>query len=363
MANIIDYLKWRGDLSFKQVPLNEVDKIILARVSYLPFKEIVLDRKESIEAISNKMKNIKLEKFIWKEDKEFVIKLGESNRYKDLKVTDYIEILDLNVQKQFAAVTIWLPHNVKYISFRGTDMSLVGWKEDFNMSFMKHIPSQKEALKYLNEIGKKYKTKLIIGGHSKGGNLAIYSAIYCNDKIKNRIIEIINADGPGFDKEIISSEQYKQILKKINTYVPQSSIIGRLLEHEEQYTTILSTQKGLLQHDIFSWQLDKKDLIHVPDLTDESKILNKAVKNWLENTTSNQRKNFINIIYDVIINSKAQDINDFSVDRLKKITNVLKSYRNIDTEDKREIEEMIKLFFESTIRSIKENKKERVSKV
>lgn len=357
MANIIDYLMWRGDLSFKQVPLNEVDKIILTRISYLPFKEIVLDRKESIEVISNKMKNIELEKFIWKDDKEFIIKLGKSNRYKDLKVTDYVEILDLNVQKQFAAITIWLPHKVKYISFRGTDMSLVGWKEDFNMSFMNHIPSQKEALKYLNEIGKKYRTRLIIGGHSKGGNLAIYSATFCNDKIKNKIIEIINADGPGFDKTITTSEQYRQILKKINTYIPQSSIIGRLLEHEDEYTTILSTQRGLMQHDIFSWQLDRLNLIRVPDLTDDSKIVNKAVKSWLESTTIEQRKNFINIIYDVIIASKAQDINDFEIDTLKKITNVLKKYRNINKEEKKEIEEMIKLFFESTIKSIRDNKK------
>ena len=162
MPNIMKYLEFRGDLTLKQDELNEIDKIILARFSYLPFKEITLDRKDTIENISIKMKDLSLEKFIWKADKEFIIKLGKSKRYKDLKVTDYQEIMDLQAEKQFAAVTILLPHRLKYISFRGTDMSLVGWKEDFNMSFMKHIPSQKEGVKYLNNVGKNPFCKLII---------------------------------------------------------------------------------------------------------------------------------------------------------------------------------------------------------
>jgi len=191
MPNIIDYLNWRGDLSFKQDKINEVDKIILARFSYLPFKDILLENKDSIENISYKMKELSTEKFIWKADKEFIVKLGKSKRYKDLIITDYQEILDLEAQKQFAAVAIWLPNMCKYISFRGTDMSLVGWKEDFNMSFMKDIPSQKEAVKYLNEIGRKYRTKLILGGHSKGGNIAVYAAMFCDSKIQKKILEII----------------------------------------------------------------------------------------------------------------------------------------------------------------------------
>ena len=356
MPNIIDYLDWRGDLSFKQNEINEVDYIILARFSYLPFKDIEIGKIDSIENIANKMQGLSLDKFIWKDDKEFIIKLGRTKRYKDLFISDYSEILDIEAEKQFAAVTIWLPNRYKYISFRGTDMSLVGWKEDLNMSFMQDIPAQKEAVKYLNEIGKKYKGKLIIGGHSKGGNLAIYSAMFCDSKIQKRIEEIINADGPGFDKSIISSKNYKNILNKIDTYLPQSSIIGRLLEHEDDYQIVQSTQKGIMQHDIFSWQVNNSNLVRLPKLTNDSDILNRAVRNWLQNTTMEQRKNFINIIYEVIITSEAQDVNDFGIDTLKKMTKVIKTYRNIEKEDRKEIEKMIKLFFESTINSIKENK-------
>ena len=358
MPNIMKYLEFRGDFTLKQDELNEIDKIILARFSYLPFKEITLDRKDTIENISIKMKDLSLDKFIWKADKEFIIKLGKAKRYKNLKVTDYQEIMDLQAEKQFAAVTILLPHRLKYISFRGTDMSLVGWKEDFNMSFMKDIPSQKEAVKYLNNIGKSSFSKLIIGGHSKGGNIAVYSGVFCEEKIKRKIIEIINADGPGFDEEIITSENYLKISEKVNTYIPQSSIVGRLLEHEEDYVIIHSTEKGLMQHDIFSWQIEGTRLKRIQKLTGESQFVNKVVRDWLKSTTPKQRENFVNIIYDVLISTDAKDFNDFGVDTFKKISAAIKSYKNIEKEDRKEIEDMFKLFFESAIKTLKDKRKE-----
>lgn len=360
MPNIIDYLNWRGDLTFNKDDINEVDNIILARFSYLPFKYINLDEKDTIENISKKMQNLEEEKFIWEDDKQFIISLGSSHRYKNLIISDYIENIDIKAEKQFAAVVIWLPNKYKYISYRGTDSSLVGWKEDFNMSFMNNIPSQKEAVKYLNEIGKKYKSKLILGGHSKGGNLAIYSAVFCKDKIRKRIEEIINADGPGFDKSIILSKNYNEILDKIKTYIPQSSIIGRLLEHEDEYQVVQSTQRGIMQHDIYSWEVIGTKLIRVENLTNQSQILNNAVRNWLKNTNIKQRENFINIIYEVITASEAESFSDFSIDTIKKVTKIIKTYKNIEKEDKKEIEDMMKLFFESTIDSIKENR-ERIS--
>lgn len=362
MANIIEYIQLRWDLSLKYDNINEVDKIILARFSYLPFKEIVLDKKETIENIANKMKELNIDKFIWKEDKEFIEKLGKSERYKNLRVTDYKEVFDLQAEKQFAAVTIWLPNRIKYISFRGTDMSIVGWKEDFNMSFMKHIPSQQEAVKYLNEIGKKRFGKFVIGGHSKGGNIAVYSAIFCEDKIKRKILEIINADGPGFDKSIIETENYLGISERINTYIPQSSIIGRLLEHEEDYEIVMSTEKGIMQHDLFSWEVEGTKLKKIEKLTEESQFVNNVVREWLQNTTPEQRENFVNIIYDVLISTEAKDFYDFGVDTLKKIKVAIKSYKNIEKEDRKEIEYMIKLVFESIIKTIREKAKVKINK-
>jgi len=357
MPNIMDYLNWRGDLTFKQDKINEVDAIILSRFSYLPFKDINMEKVDNIASISNKMKDLSLDKFIWREDKEFIIKLGQTNRYKDLIITDYREILDLDAEKQFAAVSIWLPKGYKYISFRGTDMSLVGWKEDFNMSFMQNIPSQLEAVKYLNEIGSKYIGKLIVGGHSKGGNLAVYASMFCKDRMNKKIVEIINADGPGFDESVFNTENYIKILEKVNTYIPQSSIIGRLLEHDEDYEIIHSTQKGIMQHDIYSWQVNATNLVRVPSLANDSQFVNKVVRDWLRNTTPEQRKNFVNVIYDVLVATEAKNVHDFGIDTVKKVTTVIKSYKNIDKEERKEIETMIKLMFESAINTIKDIRK------
>ena len=360
MPNIMDYLNWRGDLTFKQDKINEVDAIILSRFSYLPFKDVNMENVESVESILDKMKDLSLDKFIWKNDKEFITKLGKTNRYKDLIVTDYQEIMDLEAEKQFAAVTIWLPKGYKYVSFRGTDMSLVGWKEDFNMSFMENVPSQQEAVKYLNEVGSRYRGKLIVGGHSKGGNLSVYASMFCKKRVQKKIVEIINADGPGFDESIFNTENYIKTLEKVNTYIPQSSIIGRLLEHDEDYEIIHSTQKGIMQHDIYSWQVNGTGLIRIPNLTNDSHFVNKVVRDWLKNTTPEQRKNFVNVIYDVLVATEAKSVNDFGIDTIKKVATVIKSYKNIDKEERKEIESMIKLMFESAITTIKDKKKKEV---
>ena len=353
MSNIIDYLKWRGDLTFEIKPINEIDNVILARFSYLPFQDIYLESKESIKSIAEKMKIIPKSNFVWPEDKEFIEELAKTRRFKNLIVSDYVQKLDLNTETQFGAITIWLPNNEKYISFEGTDMTIVGWKEDFNMSFMTNVPSQLEAVKYLETIADKYTSNFRLGGHSKGGNLAVYSAIFCKDEIKERIIDILNADGPGFNKEIVDNPKYKKIVNKINTYVPQSSIIGRLLEHEEEYKIVESTQKGIMQHDIYSWQVEATELIKISELTNESQMVNKIVRDWLKNTTQEQRKNFINTIYEIIGKTEAKTIMDFSSQRLKNIRKIVETYKTMNEEEKAQMEQMIKLALTSIVTCMK----------
>ena len=356
MPNIIDYIEWRGDLSFENSPINEIDDIIFARFSYLPFKYIELKEIDTIENIALEMKDLDIENYLWNDDKVFLQKIGNCKRFKDIKVSDYIEIFDEAAEKQFAAITLWIQKNQKYISFRGTDSSLVGWKEDINMGFKKDVPSQKEAVKYLSSMAEKYKDDLIIGGHSKGGNLAVYSAVFCKDSVKNRIERVINADGPGFDKSVILTDNYKKILNKIQTYIPQSSIVGRLLEHEEEYQVVKSIQKGIMQHDIYSWEIEPTKLIRIPTVTNSSEIFNGIVSDWLKNTTPEQRENFINMIYEIIMETQAQRTSDFRVETAKKIGIILNGYINVNPEDKKEIEHMVKLILESVFKVLKENR-------
>lgn len=356
MPNIIDYIEWRGDLSFENSQINEIDDIIFARFSYLPFKYIELKEIDTIENIALEMKDLDIENYLWNDDKVFLQKIGNCKRFKDIKVSDYIEIFDEAAEKQFAAITLWIQKNQKYISFRGTDSSLVGWKEDINMGFKKDVPSQKEAVKYLSSMAEKYKDDLIIGGHSKGGNLAVYSAVFCKDSVKNRIERVINADGPGFDKSVILTDNYKKILNKIQTYIPQSSIVGRLLEHEEEYQVVKSIQKGIMQHDIYSWEIEPTKLIRIPTVTNNSEIFNGIVSDWLKNTTPEQRENFINMIYEIIMETQARRTSDFRVETAKKIGIILNGYINVNPEDKKEIEHMVKLILESVFKVLKENR-------
>ena len=353
MSNIIDYLKWRGDISFDTDPFNEIDNLILARLSYLPFHDIYIDNKEDIKDIEKKMNILPKEKFCWSEDIQFIKELGKSKRFKNLIVSDYIKKVDPVHEKQFGAITIWLPNGEKYISFEGTDMTLLGWKESFNMSFMDNIPSQKEAVKYLEKIANTYTGNIRIGGHSKGGNLAVYSATFCDDNIKDRIIEILNADGPGFNRQVLSDVRYIKISDRIKTYIPQTSIIGIILEHEEKYNIIESIQKGIMQHDIYSWQVEGTKLRKISELSKESKMVNKIVKDWLNNTTTEQREKFVNTLYQIIGKTEAKTISDFSSQSIKKIKKIIETYKTIDEEEKKQMEEMIKLTLTSVITCVK----------
>lgn len=354
MANILDYIKWRGDITLENAKFNEIDNLILSRLSYLPFETIKMDEKETIYTIAQKFKEIDSENFNLKNDRSLILELGKSNRFKNLIITDCKYIRNEREEKQFIAVTIHLGNGEMYLSYGGTDNTLVGWKEDFNLSFMMHIPSQLEGIKYIKKVSKKYIEKMHLGGHSKGGNIAVYSSIFCPKAIQNRIMDVTNHDGPGFDKQVIEKEEYKRILNKVYTYIPQSSVIGRLLEHEEKYTIVKSIQKGIMQHDIYSWEVLGTKFIKESEVTNGSKMINETVRNWLKNTTPEQRENFINVMYEVVTTTKAKTFKEFTSSWAKNIGIILKTYKNIDEKDKKIIGQMILNFITAAKESIKE---------
>ena len=354
MANILEYIKEYGNITFQEEKFNEIDNLIFSRLSYLPFEDIKIEEKETFETIANKLKDIEIKKFIMKNDKELIKLVGKSNRYKDLLVTDYYFSRDDKKEKQFVAITIHLENDEIYISYGGTDDTLVGWKEDFNLSFMTHIPAQVEALKYIRRVSKKYNCKIHLGGHSKGGNLAVYAGIFCSKKVQDKIIDITNFDGPGFDKTVVENEKYKRILNKINTYIPQSSIFGRLLEHEEKYTIVTSDQYTFMQHDIFSWRINNQQIEKSDKVTAGSNFVNETVRNWLKTTSPKQREHFINTLYEIVTKTKAKTFKEFTAEWTKNVGIILKSYKDISYEDKKEIGKMILTFFTAVKNTIME---------
>lgn len=345
MSNVNNYLEWRGDVPItNETPLNEVDSIILARFSYLIFDRIKMEEKETIKSISDKMKDFKNEEFRYNGDKQLITNLGLSRRFRDMLVTDFIENNERESEKQFGAITVHTKENELYVSFIGTDATIYGWKEDFNMAFMENVPCQVEGEKYLEMIAKKYpNSKIRIGGHSKGGNVAIYSAVTASEEVKDRIIKVYNYDGPGFSKQFIESHNEKSIIKKITTYFPQDSVIGRIMNHKEKYLVALSTEKGIYQHDIYSWQVMGTDLIY-STLTSSSEAMNKTVSNWLENTTVEQRKMFFDTLFDLFYSTEAKTFGEMSKNLTTNLPIIYKRYEEISPEDKKTATEMTKLF-------------------
>ena len=228
------------------------------------------------------------------------------------------------------------------------------------MSFMDNVPCQLAGKEYLEKIANKYKNKKIrIGGHSTGGNVAIYSAITANKDIQNRIIKVYNYDGPGFSKEIIKQYGNTYIINKIETYLPQDSIIGRILERKEKTTVVLSIEKGIYQHDIYSWQVFKNDITKLEKNTQTSEDIRKTLTNWLNDTTIEQRKIFIDSVFELFYSTQANTFEDISNNLSTSIPKILKSYNEISKEDKKLITKMLQTFAKIYLDVIKEKENNR----
>ncbi len=336
MPNIFDYLQWR-DLKLSQVKFNEIDNLILSRLAYFPLDNIInIDTKLSIKEAYEKYLSIKSKgRILLEEDSQLFPVLANSIRFGEMQLVDYVNKIDIKQEEQFSAVTILMPDDTIYVSFRGTDNTIVGWKEDLNMSFQELIPAQTTAKKYLNKVAKKHDGPIRVGGHSKGGNLAIYASAFCNTDIQNRIIKVYNNDGPGFCDKIIDSEEYKKIISKVHTYIPQSSIIGRLLNHKEETTILESSQTGIMQHDLYTWQVLGDKFIKAK-LTNSSEIIDKTISDWLNNVSIEQRRLCIYILFEILNSTKAETLSEIKENKIDNMRAMIKTYKNVD-EESREI--------------------------
>ena len=338
MANVCDYVRWRGDLTLEQSEFNEIDNLILARFSYFPFDKIIRENEiATIKELSRRFSNQDVTKLpiLWKDDVELFPLMGNSKRFGGMLATKYINKIDAEQEKQFSEITVLMPNDIIYVSYRGTDNTIVGWKEDFNMSFKSHIASQISAKQYLEEIAKEYpSSKIIIGGHSKGGNIAVYAATFASKEVKDRIINVYNNDGPGFCEDVIETPEYQEILPRVHTYIPQSSIIGRLMNHKEKYTIVESVQRGIMQHDLYSWQVLGKEFITLKKLTNESEFIDKTIKDWLENVEPEKREQVIDAVFEILNTTEAQTMKELKANWFANAKTILGTYKNIDSDTK-----------------------------
>lgn len=353
MSNIIDYLAWRGDLSLSQDPFNSIDALILATLSYVNFAGVVPEKGKGIITVkeaSDRFFELHSEEELAR-DKSFInfgpglLKaLGETERFKDAYLLNYIDDTDISREVQFSAVEIDTSDGIPFISFRGTDDTIIGWKEDFKFSYMT-VPAEDEAAAYLKDITDGRTDKIRIGGHSKGGHLAIYAASLATPELSDRIEAIYNFDGPGFNHEAMQSDQFKRIQPKIIKVVPETSIVGRLLEHTTEPLVVKSSEQGIMQHISLTWLVEGKNFETCPATDQISDLFNDTMQVWLDEMSFEDRKVFVDELFSVFEASGCDTLSAMTKVGVKGSKAMIERMRQIRNDSGAKVRTLVKMFF------------------
>ena len=360
MANILDYLDWRGDLTLAQAPFNEVDNLILAELAFVDCRGIVpgvgegkgIPLADAADAFFRKAQQqpelVDMGVLIPDSIPLLLEKMACSRRFGAMVLSCRAEHLDNEKAEQFAALAVELGEGTVYLAYRGTDDTLAGWKEDFLLACRPVIPAQKRALEYACLAAKQYpRKKLMLGGHSKGGNLAVFAGVFAPAAIQRRITAIWSNDGPGFHADLVDLAGYRAVADRIHSIIPKSSVVGMLLEHSEDYTVVDSDQKGLLQHDGFSWQVLGSRFLRLREVTRGSQLGDAALRRSLEALPVEQRGRLVDALFDVLTASGAETLADLRTDKLKTAGAMVKAMADLDRETREGLFDLVTLLFRS----------------
>ncbi len=353
MANFNDFVMWRGDLSFIQAPFCEVDGAILSVASYFDY-DIVISEDELPIPLSYKnvisdylsvdnSGELKLGLIFPTERYINLLKLlGKSRRFSDIQISDFFNDQNLENCYQFSGMTFHLSDGSIAIVFRGTDDTVVGWKEDFCMSFMDEIPSQKLSVDYVNFIADKYPSRPIyVCGHSKGGNLAVYSTVFARDDVKERIVKAYSYDGPGLSDKITKTEKYEAISSKLCPIIPQDSTIGAMFNNGG-FKVVKSRGSGALQHDPMMWEVMGAEFVKLSTLTKKGLKHKTNFNAAMQRMTEKEKENFVNLFFSAIEKTGAHTLMDINESKLKNLSVIIKSINGLEKQDRELMLDLIK---------------------
>ena len=358
MPNLLDYLDWRGDLTLAQSPFNEVDNLILSELSFVSFRgavpppgggEGVELRTAAERHFTHAPENADAGVLIPVAIPELLRKMAASRRFSSMRLNCFAD--ERSPDKQFAALTVETGDQAVYLSFRGTDDTLAGWKEDFALACVPEIPAQRRAVEYAKEVAKQYpRRRLRLGGHSKGGNLAVYAAVHCPQRVRRRIDAVWSNDGPGFHGSLLDLPGRQGLEGCIHTIVPKSSVVGMLLEHEENYDVVDSDQLGLLQHDGFSWQVQGDHFLHLREVTRQAQLSDRELRQWVREIPLEQRERFTEALFAVLSASGAETLTDLKTERFKAAGAMVRAMTELDKETRDGLLRLTGLLFKSNLR-------------
>ncbi len=365
MANILDYLDWRGDIPMTEDTFNEIDGLILSQFVYLSYEGIIpkdLNRTITIEEagrryFKRKRRSEEEESLTLQINNcsEVVRRMYRTERFRKLQVCGFVEQFDPATAKQFAAVAVKISDECVFIVFRGTDDSLAGWEEDFKLCYMVPVESQLAAKSYLQILCEEWNGRIMLGGHSKGGNLSIYAAMCLCDEYRERIARIYNYDGPGFLPSVVESEDYLKILPLISSYLPQASMVGMIMYNESRCEIVKSVEKGFFQHKAVSWEVCGPHFVNAERFDKTSVWFNKACKKWVEEIDVDKREIFIDHVFQLLKSAETDTLTEISNGLPMVMNKVMRSYSDLDKDTRRMLKGIVKQMLKLSTQTIKEN--------
>ena len=360
MSTIFDYLDHVTYDSIYDRPFKELDVLALTELTYLPFDRIVPQGDTTnIEVRLSDATDLvdRITDFIVTDQHlQLVDSLATSKRFKNIKLLNYVDEYDPDVQKQFAAMTYRLTMDVYLVVFRGTDDTLIGWKEDFHMTYMDHIPAQRRAASYLQHVMKEFpKGRFMVAGHSKGGNLAAYACSYLPDQLSEQVDAIFCYDAPGLNKSIIKTEGYQRIAHLIHRYVPQGSIVGMMLEVPEPATIVKSRAfGGFAQHDAFTWMVEKDGFVTLDQTSPDSQQMDQTLKQWVQEVPDSQLKKFFDTFFGLFLDAGVTSINDLmNLKNFSKIKDIFQNTQDLDPTEREMLERLAKQLLDTRVQAWK----------
>ncbi|MCM1145499.1 MAG: DUF2974 domain-containing protein [Blautia sp.] len=363
MGTMMDYIKEYGGYTFMEKPIGEVDSLIFAQLSYLKFDGLVPEAGTggsmvTLETLRERedYDNLYADERYREQNTALYLAMADSRRFKTLKLGSYVNKIELDKETQFSAVTLQMEDGAFYIAYRGTDETIVGWKEDLNLAFSEPVPGQVMSVEYLNQVAQDITTPFYMGGHSKGGNLAIYAAMNCKKEIQDKIKIIFNHDGPGFRPEVKEKCGYCAIEDRVYRTVPHSSLVGMILYAEGSYRVVESKNIGLTQHDPYSWLVEKDAFRVVKRVYSHNLLMDTALNDWILSLSQEQMHIFVDTLYEVVLASESDNLIDFTANWKKSIQGILEAVKNVDAENLQIMGDMLKKLFEMLSQHIKEDR-------
>ena len=352
MGTILDYLKDYGDYTFAERPFDEVDSLVLSQFAYLKFDGLVPLIDEDKPAVSlRELKehadydHLYADERYREDNTALFIGMYHSKRFQDLKIYNYVNQINLETETQFSAATFRLPNGICYVAYRGTDETIVGWKEDLNLAFSEPVEGQRMSVWYLERAARKIEGSFYVGGHSKGGNLATYACMNCDSIVRARVLAVYDHDGPGFRPEVMARGAYDEIADRIHKTVPHSSLVGMLLYTDGIYSVVESRTMGLAQHNPYTWLVKDDHFQMVDELYARRKFVDEALNQWILSLTQEQVHTFVDTLYQIVLASETDNLIDFTANWFQSLQKIGVALRDIDPETGKAIIQIMKLFF------------------